>query len=43
MSLVYELGIAAIFAVISGIVFEAIKSNYTIDVKICLKKITNYT
>lgn len=39
MSLVFELGIAAIFAVITGVIFEAIKSAYTVDFKLVIKKI----
>lgn len=38
MGLIYELGIAAIFAAITEIVFKVIESEYTIDVKICKKK-----
>ncbi len=39
MSLVSEFGIAAIFAVITGVAFEAIKSAYTIDFKLYIKKL----
>ncbi len=39
VSLVSEFGIAAIFAVITGVVFEAIKSAYTIDFKLYIKNL----
>jgi hypothetical protein len=34
----YDFEIAAVFAIITGVVFEIIKANYTIDVKISKKK-----
>lgn len=38
MSLAYEFGIAFFFAVIAGVLFEAIKSTYTVDFKLYIKK-----
>ncbi len=37
MDLIYDLGIAAVFAVLTGIVFEAIKSVYAIRFQIFKK------
>lgn len=38
MSSVYDIVIAAIFAIITGVIFEAMKSKYTIDFEMAIKK-----
>lgn len=38
MSLMFELMIAAIFAIITGVIFEAIKTKYHIEFEVSIKK-----
>ena len=39
MSLLYEFGVAGIFAIITGVIFEIIGSKYIFEFEISIKKI----